>query len=160
MGLEQVAQARFRIGHGSIVPLKTPRRARGLAAARIFAVPVNFASGEPIVGLCASGRPMRRHRPLVRASFACLLFVATGGCTLVKPAVGAIVGPAVALGSTGSPFCGCDGRGVLAALAVTAAAGAAVGLVTGVISDVQWLSGAAHDPTANWNNPFKTNTSD
>lgn len=102
-----------------------------------------------------------RHRPLLRAS-TCLLFVATGGCTLVKPVVGAIAGPAVVLSGSDGLFggCGCgDARGVLAVLAVTAAAGAAVGLVTGVISDVQWLSGAASDPTANWADPFKTNTS-
>jgi hypothetical protein len=104
---------------------------------------------------------MRRYRQLVVAPALYLLLLATGGCTLVKPMVGAITGPAVVLaGTDGGAFCGCDGRGAAAAFAVMAAAGALVGLVTGVISDVQALSGAASDPTANWWDPFKTNTSD
>jgi hypothetical protein len=39
--------------------------------------------------------------------------------------------------------------------------GAVGGLVTGVISDVQVLSGAAEStPTQNWWDPFRTNTSE
>ena len=57
--------------------------------------------------------------------------------------------------------CGCDGdgRGWLCAFAFMMAVGAVCGLVTGVVSDVQYLTGAATDPTANWYDPFKTNTS-
>jgi hypothetical protein len=43
---------------------------------------------------------------------------------------------------------------------VMAAVGAVGGLVTGVISDFQVLTGAADDPCRNWADPFKTNTSD
>jgi hypothetical protein len=86
----------------------------------------------------------------------------TGGCTLVKPVTGAIAGPFVLLSGTSGVFCGCgsDGRAVLVAFAAMSAVGACVGLVTGVISDVQALSGAAEDPTANWWDPLKTNTSE
>lgn len=93
---------------------------------------------------------------------ACLALLATGGCTLVKPVAGAIVGPVVLLGASNGDLggCGCDARGVLAACAVAAGVGAAVGLVTGVVSDVQALSGAAEDATANWWHPLKTNTSE
>ncbi len=97
------------------------------------------------------------------ALVAVLGLLATGGCTLVKPVTGAIAGPFVILGSSNGAFCGCgcgcDGRGVLVALAVMSAVGAGVGLVTGIISDVQALTGAAADPTANWWDPMRTNTS-
>jgi len=90
-----------------------------------------------------------------------LLLLATGGCTLVKPVTGAIVGPFVILGGSNGNLCGCgcDGRAVLVALAAMSAVGACVGLVTGIISDVQALDGTAEDPTANWWDPLKTNTS-
>ncbi|MBL9076985.1 MAG: hypothetical protein JNL08_05750 [Planctomycetes bacterium] len=89
----------------------------------------------------------------------CAGVLATGGCTLIKPVVGAVTGPVVLAASSNGNFCGCDGRGAVAAIGVAAAIGALIGLVTGVVSDVQWLSGAAADPTANWWDPFKTNTS-
>ncbi|HEX5050497.1 MAG TPA: hypothetical protein VFZ65_01880 [Planctomycetota bacterium] len=77
----------------------------------------------------------------------------------MKPVIGAVMGPAVVLGSSDGNWCGCDGRGAVAVLIAMAALGSAVGLVTGVISDVQALSGAADDPTRNWWDPLKTNTS-
>lgn len=79
----------------------------------------------------------------------------------MKPVTGAVLGPVVILGSSSGQFCSCsaDGRAWVAALAAMSAMGAVVGLVTGVISDVQAISGAASDPTANWWNPLKTNTS-
>jgi hypothetical protein len=82
------------------------------------------------------------------------------GCTLCKPVVGAVAGPVVLLGASGGDWgCGChDGRAVAAVLIVAAGVGAAAGLVTGVISDVQALSGAATDPCRNWWHPFATNT--
>ena len=86
-----------------------------------------------------------------------------GGCTLVKPVIGAVVGPVVILahsnGSVGTGGCGCGCEGIVAFLAAGAAIGAAGGLVTGIISDVQALDGTAEDPTANWWDPLKTNTS-
>lgn len=36
---------------------------------------------------------------------------------------------------------------------------AGVGLVTGIVSDVQALTGDARDPCRNWYDPFATNTS-
>jgi hypothetical protein len=89
------------------------------------------------------------------------LALSTSSCTLVKPVAGAIVGPVVVMGRTG-PLggCGCsDGRAILIFYGAFAAAGAVVGLVTGVISDVQALTGDACDPCRNWYDPFATNTS-
>lgn len=96
-------------------------------------------------------------RALLAVSCAGLL--STGSCTLLKPVIGAVTGPAFGAQFLG-PGCGChDGRGVLVFLGVLAAAGAGVGLVTGIISDVQALTGEASDPCRNWHNPFATNTS-
>jgi len=103
---------------------------------------------------------MPAPRPCVVVA-ACALALSTSSCTLVKPVAGAIVGPVVVMGRTG-PFggCGCDdGRALLIFYGAFAAAGAVVGLVTGVISDVQALTGDACDPCRNWYDPFATNTS-
>jgi hypothetical protein len=91
-----------------------------------------------------------------------LLCVCAGvgsGCTIVKPLTGAFVGPAVILGDTTCGFA-CDGRGFAAVLLVGSAIGAACGVVTGIVSDVQALSGAAEDPCRNWWNPLATNISE
>jgi hypothetical protein len=92
--------------------------------------------------------PMLRHRRLLAALTvtACL---AQTGCTLAKPIVGIVTGPVIILGNSGGLGCGCDGRGVACALAVLAVVGAGAGLVTGIISDVRVLAGAANDPSAN-----------
>jgi hypothetical protein len=90
------------------------------------------------------------------------LATATSSCTIAKPIIGALAAPFVILGNSGGAGgCGCDGdgRGWLCAFAFMMAVGAVCGLVTGVVSDVQYLTGAATDPTANWYDPFKTNTS-
>lgn len=102
--------------------------------------------------------PALRHCVVVAA---CTLALSTSSCTLVKPIAGAIVGPVVVMGQPGSfAGCGCtDGRALLIFYGVFAAAGAAVGLVTGIISDVQALTGDASDPCRNWYDPFATNTS-
>ena len=99
---------------------------------------------------------------LPRAAVLSLLFagvLGTGGCTLVKPVVGAVTGPIYVLAHTSGSFgCGCDdGRAAAAFLIAGAAIGAAAGLVTGVISDVQALSGRAVDPAQNRWDPFATN---
>jgi len=102
-----------------------------------------------------------------RASLACRLAavsaigLGTGGCTVVKPVVGAVYGPVVLLAaSDGALGASCaDGRGVLIVFAIFAAIGATGGLVTGVISDVQFLCGDVEEPTRHWAHPFKTNTS-
>lgn len=110
---------------------------------------------------------MPASRPFLRrvASLLLLLTLVSGsaGCTLVKPVVGAVAGPVVAIGAVGlPPGCGCRDYGcaVLAYVTVAAIAGATCGLVTGVISDVQALTGTATEPTKNWENPFALNTSD
>ena len=85
-----------------------------------------------------------------------LLFaLALPGCTLVKPIVGAITGPFLAL--EGGGYCG-NGEGAVVVLAGLSIFGALGGLVTGIISDVQALTGAAPDPAVNWWHPFRTNT--
>lgn len=84
----------------------------------------------------------------------------TGGCTLVKPITGAVAGPFLLLAGTEGNYCGCnDGRAILIVIVGAAGVGAAIGLVTGIISDLQALTGDARDPIANWWDPFKTNTS-
>lgn len=100
------------------------------------------------------------HR-LGLATTALLATSLCSGCTLAKPLVGAVVGPAVMLGNSGGDFgCGCgDGRAFLAVLAAGSAVGAVAGLVTGIVSDVQALTGDVADPCANWWDPFKTNAS-
>jgi hypothetical protein len=98
-----------------------------------------------------------RHFTSLAAVFA--IGLATGGCTLAKPIVGAVTGPAMILGNSGGNWnCGGDGRGLVAVLMGCAFIGAGAGLVTGVISDVQFLCGYARNPTHNWWNPFATNT--
>ena len=80
------------------------------------------------------------------------------GCTLVKPLVGAVVGPAVMLGNSGGDFSGCNsGEAVVGVLALMAVVGAGAGLITGIISDVRVVCGCCDDPTNNWWDPFKIN---
>jgi hypothetical protein len=89
--------------------------------------------------------------------------VGSASCTLCKPIVGAITGPIVILGNSCGDFHfgggSNDGCAVVALFGAMAAVGAVGGLVTGIISDVQALTGRAYDPCANWFDPFKTNTS-
>ena len=102
-------------------------------------------------------------RRLATIAALCAISLGSGGCTLAKPFVGAVVGPAMMVGAIGNSGsccrCGDDGRALLAVLAFSAAIGAGAGLVTGVISDVQFVCGYADDPARNWWNPFATNTS-
>ncbi|MFT4842540.1 MAG: hypothetical protein ACI8UD_003505 [Planctomycetota bacterium] len=79
-------------------------------------------------------------------------------CTLAKPLVCAVTTPAYLLGNSGG--CGCDPRGAACGLLLVAAVGAAGGLVTGIISDINWIAGEADDPTRNIGDPFATNTSE
>ena len=107
---------------------------------------------------------LARSLGLVAAMTIC---IGTGGCTVVKPvigaAIGAVAGPALLLANSNGSFdsCGCDGRGVVVVLATSAAIGVVVGavcgLVTGAISDVRWVGGYCDDPLANWWDPFKIN---
>jgi len=89
------------------------------------------------------------------------LGLGSSGCTLVKPLVGALTGPAIMLGHSSGDFGGCcnscNGEAILGALAVMAAFGAGAGLVTGIISDVRYVCGYSDDPTNNWWDPFKIN---
>jgi hypothetical protein len=85
---------------------------------------------------------------------------ASTSCTIAKPLVCAITAPAYVLGNSGSPWCGChcDGEAVLCGIVAISAVGAVSGLVTGIISDVNWVRGVADDPAHNIANPFATNT--
>jgi hypothetical protein len=102
--------------------------------------------------------PLRSPRSLSgRLPLLALCALLSGGCTLCKPVVGAITGPVLLLGSVGGQGLGnCDGRALGAALCVASVAGAASGLVTGIISDVRWIAGCA-EPALNWHDPFRTN---
>ena len=80
-------------------------------------------------------------------------------CTVAKPFVCAVTTPIYVLGQGNG--CGCDPRGAACALVIVAAVGAVGGLVTGIISDINYLSGAAwEDPSRNLGDPFATNTSE
>lgn len=81
----------------------------------------------------------------------------TTSCTLAKPVVCAVTTPIYVLGN--SDACGCDARGAACAFAVVAAVGAAGGLVTGIISDINVLTGEVADPLHNIHDPFATNLS-
>ena len=102
---------------------------------------------------------MVAHRHLLGLAAALALCAGCGGCTLVKPVVGAFVGPVVMLANSGGDFsgCGCNGEGILCALGIMAAVGAGAGLITGIISDVRVVCGCCDDPTNNWWDPFKIN---
>jgi hypothetical protein len=94
---------------------------------------------------------------------ASLCMLSGGGCTLVKPLAGAVAGPVVMLGTStgglGYGFgCGGEWQGIAGVLVVGSAVGAVCGVFTGIVSDVQALTGAAEDPCRNWWNPLATNT--
>jgi len=81
----------------------------------------------------------------------------TTSCTLTKPIVCAVTTPVYVLGNSDS--CGCDPRGAACGLAIVAAVGAAGGLITGIISDINVLTGEVADPLRNIHDPFATNLS-
>jgi len=78
-------------------------------------------------------------------ALACL---GTPSCTVTKPLVCAVSTPIQALGH-GSLHIRGDGRAAFCVLAAFSAVGAAGGLVTGIVSDIQILCGATDDPTRN-----------
>jgi hypothetical protein len=102
--------------------------------------------------------------PSVRRALAVVFLLGcslASGCTLAKPLVGVVTGPVIMLGHSNGDFgggCGCDGRAVVCVFLAMSAIGAGAGLVTGIISDVQAITGQAHDPIDNWWDPFATNT--
>ena len=107
---------------------------------------------DPLLARRCERRPRcHRHCALLAMMVACLL----GSCTLAKPLVGAVVGPVMLLAEGG---CRC-GSGEEAAMALCAGSvvGAGAGLVTGIISDFNWVTGRTEDPTINWHDPFATN---
>jgi hypothetical protein len=105
-----------------------------------------------------AGLGMFASRHLLALAAALALSVGCGGCTVVKPVIGAFSGPVMMLGNSDSWTSDC-GRPetILCALGVMAAIGAGAGLVTGIISDVRYVCGYADDPTNNWWDPFKIN---
>lgn len=103
---------------------------------------------------------MPRKRLLVASLLMAGAFCSTS-CTLAKPFVCAVTTPIYVLGkSSGSGSCGYRPEGAACALLVVSAIGAAGGLVTGIISDINILNGDVDDPTRNFHDPFATNTSD
>lgn len=104
--------------------------------------------------------------PSNRLLVAATLFAATlcsTSCTLAKPVVCAVTTPIYLAGGIGNSggFCGChgDGEAVLCLFAFSSAVGAVGGLVTGIISDVNYVCGYTEDPARNLHDPFATNTS-
>lgn len=91
------------------------------------------------------------------SALAALAFSSTS-CTLAKPLVCAVTTPAYVLGNSGS--CGYDPRGAACGFLLVAAVGAVGGLVTGIISDINWIRGETDDPIRNIGDPFATNTSE
>ena len=100
--------------------------------------------------------------PRKRLALAAVMVAAavSPSCTLAKPVVCAVTAPIYAFGNSGN-FCGCrcDGRGALCGLAVISAIGAIGGLVTGIVSDFNYICGYADEPARNLHDPFATNTS-
>ncbi|HEX6810375.1 MAG TPA: hypothetical protein VF384_02020 [Planctomycetota bacterium] len=104
---------------------------------------------------------MFASRHLLALAAVLVLGLGSGGCTLVKPVIGAFSGPVMMLGNSDSWTSDCGNpQGILCALTVMAAVGAGAGLVTGMISDVRYVCGWADDPTNNWWDPFKLNIED
>ena len=85
--------------------------------------------------------------------------MSSSSCTLAKPLVCAVTAPAYVLSHGGANAGGDSSGGVLCAIAAISAVGAAGGLVTGVISDIHYICGHAHEPARNIGNPFLTNVS-
>lgn len=83
---------------------------------------------------------------------------ASTSCTLAKPVVCAVTTPIYVLANTDA--CGCDPRGALCGLVVISAVGAVGGLVTGIVSDINCLTGEVDNPCRNLHDPFATNTSE
>lgn len=105
----------------------------------------------------ALGRAMRTH-PTARLLPALALAFLTGtGCTVTKPLVCAVALPAKAVGNPSCLGACNDARALGCAFMVLAAVGAAGGLVTGFVSDIQFLCGATDDPTHNLADPFAVN---
>ena len=100
---------------------------------------------------------MPTKRLLMISVLAVFAFSSTS-CTLAKPLVCAVTMPIYLIGNSDAR--GCDARGAACGFLVVAAIGAAGGLVTGSISDINWIMGEADNPVRNIHDPFATNTSE
>ena len=101
---------------------------------------------------------MPTKRLLVAAAMSVLALSSTS-CTLAKPLVCAVTMPIYVIGNSDGCSSVRDPRGAACGFLVFAAVGAACGLVTGIISDINWIAGEADDPARNIHDPFATNTS-
>ncbi|HEB52206.1 MAG TPA: hypothetical protein ENI87_03010 [bacterium] len=100
---------------------------------------------------------MSKKRLLLASALAAAAFSSTS-CTLAKPVVCAVTTPVYVLGNAGVWSCGCDDGYVLACgAAVFSVVGIVGGFVTGIISDINVLTGRCHDPIRNLHDPFATN---
>ena len=95
------------------------------------------------------------HRRLAMSAVLMVLALLASSCTLAKPLIGAVTAPAYLLASDDcNRFDSCT---LPCGVVAMAAAGAVGGFVTGVISDIYWLTGKANDPVRNIHDPFATN---
>lgn len=99
---------------------------------------------------------MRSLRLLVVASLMGAV-LCTVSCTVAKPVVCAVTTPARALSEAGRSYYSLEGT--VCGLMTMSAIGAAAGLVTGFLSDINVLRGVADDPDRNIHDAFRTNTS-
>jgi len=97
-------------------------------------------------------------RHVLALTAALVLCLGCGGCTLVKPVIGAVAAPVIMLGKSDSWTSDCSNpEAILCAVGVMGVIGAGAGLVTGIISDLRYVCGFADDPMNNWWDPFKIN---
>jgi hypothetical protein len=101
---------------------------------------------------------LKPRRATTSAALLACCALPLGSCTLAKPVVCAVTLPVYVLAHS-DRFCG-EPEVLLGGLFVVSAVGAGCGLVTGIISDIQWLAGAKGDPTRNLHDPFATFTSE
>ena len=97
------------------------------------------------------------HKRLAMSAVLAVLAFLAPSCPLAKPLIGAATAPAYFWASDDcNRFDSCT---LPCGLVAMAAVGVVGGLVTGVLSDIYWLSGKADDPTRNFYDPFATNVS-
>lgn len=147
------------------MPVKTPAGESGLLGAHKSSAPGNNRGAASLRRAFAMVAPTQL---VARLTLIALVGGSCSSCTVVKPVVGLVTGPVLALSGQRGPIAApqllsCDetqpdgGAGAMIVVGYTFF-GAVGGLVTGAISDWAALTASANDPTANWWDPWATNT--